>query len=194
MISLTETQYRILAAFKQLLVEYGYVKTTTRKIADVAGVNELTIFKNFKDKEGVLNAAVNDYLGDVDQIAGSITLSDDVEADLIMLSSLYQTFIDDHKAVVLAGFREAFEIPSLNGAVLKIPLYFKQFLMGYLTRMQARGVIDRRLDVEAQAMSFIWLNFGYFLTRQRFSGPDLSFDLNYFLDNNVKSFVNGLLE
>ncbi len=189
---LTDNQEKILNAFKQLLIENGYTKTTTRKIASLAGVNELTIFKNFKDKEGLLNAAVNDYLHDVDEITSSITLSGNVETDLIMLSRRYQNFINDHQAIVLAGFREAFEIPSLNIAVQKIPLYFKHFLMAYFKKMQTAGVIKQHLDVEAQAMSFIWLNFGYFLTRQRFSNPEISFDLTYFLQNNIKSFVNGL--
>lgn len=189
---LTDNQEKILNAFKQLLIENGYTKTTTRKIASLAGVNELTIFKNFKDKEGLLNAAVNDYLHDVDEITSSITLSGNVETDLIMLSRRYQNFINDHQAIVLAGFREAFEIPSLNISVQKIPLYFKHFLMAYFKKMQTAGVIKQHLDVEAQAMSFIWLNFGYFLTRQRFSNPEISFDLTYFLQNNIKSFVNGL--
>lgn len=189
---LTDNQEKILNAFKQLLIENGYTKTTTRKIASLAGVNELTIFKNFKDKEGLLNAAVNDYLHDVDEITSRITLSGNVETDLIMLSRRYQNFINDHQAIVLAGFREAFEIPSLNIAVQKIPLYFKHFLMAYFKKMQTAGVIKQHLDVEAQAMSFIWLNFGYFLTRQRFSNPEISFDLTYFLQNNIKSFVNGL--
>ncbi|MBP5841224.1 TetR/AcrR family transcriptional regulator [Lactiplantibacillus plantarum] len=189
---MTDNQEKILNAFKQLLIENGYTKTTTRKIASLAGVNELTIFKNFKDKEGLLNAAVNDYLHDVDEITSSITLSGNVETDLIMLSRRYQNFINDHQAIVLAGFREAFEIPSLNIAVQKIPLYFKHFLMAYFKKMQTAGVIKQHLDVEAQAMSFIWLNFGYFLTRQRFSNPEISFDLTYFLQNNIKSFVNGL--
>lgn len=194
MILLTNTQKKILTAFKQLLIENGYAKTTTRKIAKTAGVNELTIFNNFKDKEGLLNAAVNDYLNDVNELTNSIQLSGNVEKDLTMLSQQYQSFFNDHKAIILAGFRDAFDIPSLNVAIQRIPLYFKQFLMDYFTKLQFRGIINNKLNVEAQAMSFIWLNFGYFLTKQRFSNPKLSFNLDYFLQNNIRSFTNGLLK
>ncbi len=194
MISLTDTQERILTAFKQLLIENGYTKTTTRKIANLAEVNELTIFNNFKDKEGLLNAAVNDYLNDVNKLTNNIQLSGNVETDLTMLSQQCQSFFNDHKAIILAGFRDAFDIPSLNAAIQKIPLYFKQFLMDYFKKMQTNGVIDHNLNVEAQSMNFIWLNFGYFLTGQRFNTPGLSFDLTYFLQNNIKSFINGLFE
>ncbi|MDC7952551.1 TetR/AcrR family transcriptional regulator [Liquorilactobacillus mali] len=191
---MTNTQKKILTAFKQLLIENGYAKTTTRKIAKTAGVNELTIFNNFKDKEGLLNAAVNDYLNDVNELTNSIQLSGNVEKDLTMLSQQYQSFFNDHKAIILAGFRDAFDIPSLNVAIQRIPLYFKQFLMDYFTKLQFRGIINNKLNVEAQAMSFIWLNFGYFLTKQRFSNPKLSFNLDYFLQNNIRSFTNGLLK
>lgn len=48
--SLTETQMRIGNAAFSLFAEGGYKATTTKQIAKEAGVNESTLFKNFKSK------------------------------------------------------------------------------------------------------------------------------------------------
>ena len=42
-----ETRLRILAATRSLLAQKGRRGTTTREIADLAGVNEATIFRHF---------------------------------------------------------------------------------------------------------------------------------------------------
>lgn len=47
-----------MTAFSNLILKYGYRGTTTKKIADSAGVNESTIFRHFKDKNGILTMLV----------------------------------------------------------------------------------------------------------------------------------------
>jgi AcrR family transcriptional regulator len=51
-----ETQAAILTAAAELFAERGYRGTTTRALAERAGVNEVTIFRRFKNKQGVLAA------------------------------------------------------------------------------------------------------------------------------------------
>lgn len=50
------TEMRIIDAAAQLFAERGYSGTTTRLLADRAGVNEVTIFRLFGTKKGVLAA------------------------------------------------------------------------------------------------------------------------------------------
>ena len=51
-----ETRSRILAAAAELFGERGYVGTTTSAIADAAGVNEVTLFRHFESKLGIVRA------------------------------------------------------------------------------------------------------------------------------------------
>lgn len=44
------TRERILRAFLWLAGERGFEATTTRAVAEAAGVNEVTIFRQFNDK------------------------------------------------------------------------------------------------------------------------------------------------
>lgn len=53
---MTRAADRILRAAMHLFTERGYAATTTRAIADAAGVNEVTLFRHFGNKAGVLAA------------------------------------------------------------------------------------------------------------------------------------------
>ena len=41
--------------------EYGFRGATTRRIADEAGVNEITIFRQFGSKESLINEAIRTH-------------------------------------------------------------------------------------------------------------------------------------
>ena len=49
---------KILDAASGLFAERGYQATTTRMIAEASGLNEVTIFRSFTNKQGVLAAVV----------------------------------------------------------------------------------------------------------------------------------------
>lgn len=51
-----DTESAILDAAAELFAERGYASTTTRAIAERAGVNEVTLFRRFENKAGVLRA------------------------------------------------------------------------------------------------------------------------------------------
>ena len=52
---LDKTQIRIIDATMRLIIEKGYSKTTTKNIAAIAGVNESTIFRRFREKKEMVN-------------------------------------------------------------------------------------------------------------------------------------------
>lgn len=54
------TDERIIKATFEILQEEGFAKATTKKIAAKAGVNEVTIFRNFKNKNNLVEVT-KDY-------------------------------------------------------------------------------------------------------------------------------------
>jgi AcrR family transcriptional regulator len=58
-ISKDKTKARIIKATLQLIWKYGFQGATTKKIADAAGVNEVTIFRKFKNKENLIAETYN---------------------------------------------------------------------------------------------------------------------------------------
>lgn len=53
---MTEKQKKILSAALKLFATEGYPSTSTNKVAKAAGVSEGLIFRHFENKEGLLNA------------------------------------------------------------------------------------------------------------------------------------------
>ena len=49
---------RLIHAALTLFLSQGVSQTTTRQIADLAGVNEVTLFRNFGNKYGLLQAVI----------------------------------------------------------------------------------------------------------------------------------------
>lgn len=63
----TDAGRRVIAAARELFAERGYSATTTRAIAERAGVNEVTLFRRFGNKSGVLRAIAEQF---AEQAAG----------------------------------------------------------------------------------------------------------------------------
>jgi len=63
-----ETRQRILAAARQLFSERGFRGTTTKDVAEAAGVAELTLYRHFKTKSQLFEEAaiepIHDFLRD----------------------------------------------------------------------------------------------------------------------------------
>lgn len=53
------TERKIIEASLRVIEKYGISGTTTRKIADEAGLSEVTLFRKFKSKEGIIKAVKN---------------------------------------------------------------------------------------------------------------------------------------
>ena len=53
-----ETQKKIIDATMNLVMERGYSSTTTKDIAQRAGINECTIFRKFKGKKEIVLSAM----------------------------------------------------------------------------------------------------------------------------------------
>lgn len=58
---------RVIVAARELFTERGYAATTTRAIAERAGVNEVTLFRRFSTKVGILRAIAAEF---AEQAAG----------------------------------------------------------------------------------------------------------------------------
>src|SRR5699024_11835804 len=86
-----DTKDKIIRAAIDLVDEKGYKGATTRMIAEVAGVNEVTLLRQFGRKRGILEAASEKYTfcGERDGVMNK-QLQWNLDADLQMLSKAYQ--------------------------------------------------------------------------------------------------------
>ncbi|MED1268832.1 helix-turn-helix domain containing protein [Bacillus mycoides] len=188
----SKTAEKIIQAAVELVKEKGYKAATTKEIAMRAGVNEVTIFRNFKSKKGVIEAAVAEfsYVPHLKQFLQTEIVWE-LETDLKNLARHYHKFLNEAKDIISIGIREAGEFPELDEEIAKIPQGLKTELMIYFTKMQEQGkIIDT--NIEAQVMNFIWINFGYFLSKLRFANRLTEIDNENFIENNIILYARAL--
>ncbi|WP_035179872.1 TetR/AcrR family transcriptional regulator [Alkalihalobacterium bogoriense] len=188
-----ETKKKIINATVALFVSKGYKGTTTKEIANASGVNEVTVFRHFGSKKGLLEAVVDQMtFQTVFDDHFTKQLSWDLEKDLWMISKKYHETLDSIKDLVLIGFREAGNHPELNELISKFPKSFKKIVYDYLVEMKQKNKIIN-VNLELQAMNFVWLNFGYFISKSRFGKELITVDHDEFLKQSTILFARGLM-
>ena len=184
--------HRIIQEFLKLLRIHGYKGTTTRLLAEAAQVNEVTIFRHFGNKKNILTEAVKElsYTPNLQKIVHEDIIWD-LNTDLYLISKRYLDFLESIEDLVLISIREAEEFPEINQQVAEIPAEMGKLLGDYLLEMQKKRLIRSDIDTQAQAMNFILINFGYFLSNSRFGNDHLSSKEQY-LTQSILLFSRGL--
>ncbi|GIP37023.1 TetR family transcriptional regulator [Paenibacillus sp. J31TS4] len=186
-----ETRERILQATGLLMRRHGFKAVTTKAIAKEAGVNESTLFRHFGSKKGIVEALVQRYSymplfrGLLDRLEG------DLERDLAQMANAYQSFMRQNGDMVILALRDAGAFEELDERAASVPKEFKDCLIDYFASMRERGLLGDT-DLEAQAMGFIWLNLGFFLSRSLFGDRITTVDQERFLQHSVAAFARGL--
>lgn len=186
------TADRIIEAAIELVSIKGYTAATTKAIAEQAGVNEVTLFRHFGNKRGLLRAIVQKFsYGPVLRNVVQEKVYWDLEKDLYHFFLEYQAYMMSIKDFVLIGFKEAGAFPEIDEEIANIPLEIKQELMNYLLEMSRKGkLIDT--DIEAVAMALIHFNFGHFMSRARLGAQVTQLSTEQILKTNVSIFSRAL--
>lgn len=186
------TADRIVEAAIQLISEKGYAAATTRSIAALAGVNEVTIFRHFGNKRGILKAAVERFsYGPVFQDVLQREVSYSLHEDLLHFSERYFQTMLPIKDLVLIAFKEANTFPEIDEELASVPRQLKEQLMSYFGKMKEMG---RMADVpeEEAALSFIALNFGHFVSFIRLGENVSKLQIQGILQTSMAIFSRGL--
>ncbi|GAB2185669.1 TetR/AcrR family transcriptional regulator [Roseibium sp. LAB1] len=126
----------IYSATIELFCERGFGGTTTREIADRAGVNEVTLFRRFGSKAGLIEAAIGDTLSDVS--FGRMSPGDDVRSDLLEVVRRYLDTYRKHSGLALTLFAQVPQHPELR-TVTPFLLRNLQGVARILARHQSNG-------------------------------------------------------
>lgn len=187
------TAERIIEAALQLISEKGYTAATTKAIAELAGVNEVTLFRHFGNKRGLLKAIIEQfsyYPLLQQEINQNVTW--ELEKDLLNFSLKHFQFLMSIKDFVMIGFKESIQFPEISEEIANIPLLIKKELIHYFQEMHQRGKI-REVDFEAAALSLIALNFGHFMSRARLGTIVSDIPTEELLQTSVSIFSRGLV-
>jgi AcrR family transcriptional regulator len=147
-----ETEQKILDAAMTIFSEKGYDGATTRRIAEKAGVNEVTLFRKFQSKENILQAVIAERREAVLKSLDSTLL---IEQGVSLKNCLHslghelRQFVSQRADWIALLIREGRRRPEFQEALSTIPKaiverlvrYFEQEIrMGNMRKVNPRNV------------------------------------------------------
>ena len=161
-----DTVDKILQAAMELIAERGYAATTTRAIAERAGVNEVTLFRRFENKLGILRALGEQWAQDQAGLAiTELVDSDDVRQTL---TDMARREIASASKTGGAALRLAFEaqtVPEVGALLAEGPRKNMEGLAAYMRSHQQAGTLRADLQPEVLAEAFFSLTSSYVMYR-----------------------------
>ncbi|HEY6485327.1 MAG TPA: TetR/AcrR family transcriptional regulator [Candidatus Cybelea sp.] len=187
-----ETRERILVATREVIGRKGKRGATTREIAEVAGVNEATLFRHFGTKESLLVACAQHFCGHLELAGAAATRSGDLAADLLALARLmFARFVALGDMIRWSLVEQEYEQDIFAETAWRPQLA----ILAVLTEFMKRRVDGGELRGEPQklAMVFLGLVFMHALGRRKFPGSPLhGGDPDNALRFYIDVFLNGV--
>lgn len=177
----------IYAAAIALFCERGFGGTTTRQIADRAGINEVTLFRRFGSKAALMEAAIIDALAEAP--FGQVTPSADVTSDLSTIVEAYLATYQRHGGLALTLFSQLPHHPELAGTTPAL-MENLQNVAGVLAHHQAQGRIRPGNPIRFAVELIAPLAMVGFLNRLGIGPGHPGLDLNDYVETYLQGHEN----
>lgn len=151
---------RALLALKQVLAQDGFSSATVERVAEVAGVSPVTIYRRFGNRDGLFAAYVRHF--SPRRLGPALRDSTgDLEADLLMVIEAALQFLQDHAELVRLHLAGDPEIDRLLHGEQATQERLHLILIDYLQRHQTTGaLIEGDPALLAQALGGLMLAVG----------------------------------
>ncbi len=140
-----DTRSTILNAAVQVFSQHGFRGSTTRRIADAASVNEVTIFRYFGSKEALLHEAIRGS----EASAFTTPLPADPQNPALELTQ-WCTAVVSHlharRSVIRKCMSEMEERPELSDHAKDAPTRATGELCAYFRRLRSKGFTEEEFE------------------------------------------------
>jgi len=164
----TATKKKLLEATLKLISEKGYLGATTREIAHLAGVTELTLFRHFGTKERLFEEllSVHTFLPTLKELLPELEDLSCVEA-LTLIATRFLLSLKERKSMVKIMYSEVTIYPEKIRKVYNTFIdEMRSTLAGYFSTLQRRGILKKKMSPEIAARVFLWILFSYFRSEE----------------------------
>jgi len=139
-----------MAAAAEVFSKHGFRGSTTRRIADAAGVNEITIFRQFGSKEALLREAMQHLT----QSVGLVPLPDvpaDPERELTQWSESFIQHLRLRSSIIRKTMSEIEERPQMCESASYVPRQASNDLCRYLAALKRQGRTAEKFEPRTAA-------------------------------------------
>lgn len=185
----TDTSKRLLEATLKLISEKGYLGSTTREIAQEAGVTELTLFRHFGSKERLFEELLKSYtfLPKLKEMLPELEgLS--CEDSLRLIATRFLLSLKERKSMVKIMYSEVTTYPE------KIKVVYTKFvdemrttLANYFKDLQDRGILRRSISPDTAARMFMWILLSYFRAEEIMQSTGMKKKM---MEKNIREMID----
>lgn len=161
---MTDARDRLLDVTARLYAEHGYLGTTTRRIAQEADVNEVTLFRHFGSKDALIRAALEHA-----ERRGRPDLDPDFEHPAANLARWGHALHDHYfaqRTLIRRVMGEQVERPEIAPQVCSEANAEHLQLTRYLAALRERGLTHAPFEPHAASAMFLGGLFVYALMRE----------------------------
>lgn len=137
-----DVRAQLLAAALKVYAEVGSRGATTRRIAHVAGVNEVTLFRHFGSKDALLREALL-HATPPARAVREVTLPEkpvDPEAELLAFCRHQYQAVHQARSIIRKCMGEFEEHPDMSQAACQTPVLIANELQAYVQRLRTAGL------------------------------------------------------
>jgi len=188
-----KTRDRLLKAAVEIFATEGIAGATTREIARLAGVNEITLFRHFQSKEQLLKAVVHYITAlQAEALDNQDEWTQDLRLDLLHYGQIYSDHLEQYEALVRMFIGEAKRHPEEALRVTQEALMpLREKLTAYLKNGVKKRIVRSDLDLAIAIDSFTGMLLSGML-RHHISPISRGYSQGQYLEGCVDLFVNGI--
>lgn len=189
----SSTRQRLLEGAARVFARDGIAGSTTREIAREAGVNEVTLFRHFQSKDGLIAAVIRENFGAAAIQAHQVppVLSSDLREDLTKHAVRYDELLKENLPLIRTMIGEIHHHADHERQVFKA--IFRPLRESLLARLQAAsadGHLIAGVDPEILADLFLGMIFTGVL-RRNVPHLKLEYTAETYLEAAVDLVVRG---
>jgi AcrR family transcriptional regulator len=192
---MSSTRDRLIQSALELFTAQGVGNTTTRSIAERADVNEVTLFRHFGNKHGLLLAVLEDAsvfrsLGE--SLLSHASLTDSISQALKVYASECLAALERVPELVRSVIGESDQFPAENRRALGQGLTAaNRYVAEYLAKVIQQGQLTTSLPPEQLASLLNSMILGYAVIELTSEFHELWQSRTDFLDTLVQLFISG---
>lgn len=141
-----EIRDKLLDAAVRLYAEAGFRGTTTRRIAQEAGVKEITLFRHFGSKAALLQEAINRPIEAVFGAAPLPEVPGDVQGELLEWARHQLRGMRERRRLMRTCMAECEVFPEMRPPEGSAPAQARESLCRYLERLREQSRAARDFD------------------------------------------------
>ncbi len=142
-----DVREQLLEAAVTVFANAGFRGATTRRIAQVAGVNEVTLFRQFGSKEGLILEAVLRAVTRLQDEAVLPAEPSDPAVELLDWTRRHYEFVVSNNRLIKAAMADAQSHPDMACIGDRMGTSIERTLGAYLERLRQAGLCDPDIDV-----------------------------------------------